>query len=97
MSQIQATEAKTSEEFILTDTEMAKNCKESSLEEPAKSLPYIVCESKDFGRHFIATRDIKPLELILYDNPGAVIPTNQTSFGCIECLKQVKNDFRCVI
>ena len=47
---------------------MAKNCKESSLEEPAKSLPYTICESKDFGRHFIATRDIKPLELILYDS-----------------------------
>ena len=83
-------------EIVLADTEMAKNCKVSSVEQPIMSLPYIVCESKDFGRHFIATRDIKPLELILYDIPGVVIPTSQKTFGCIECLKEVKTDFRCV-
>ena len=57
-------------------------------------LPYKVLNSKKFGRHFIATRDIKPLELILVDNPGVVGPATKTKPVCIVCLNPAKEGFR---
>lgn len=57
-------------------------------------LPYKVCKSEIFGRYFVATRDIEPLELILSDEPAVIIPTRQENSGCIQCLRQVENDTR---
>ena len=49
-------------------------------------LPYSICASQKLGRHFVATRDIKPLELVLLDQPGVVGPATKTSPVCIVCL-----------
>ena len=49
-------------------------------------LPFKVVNSDRFGRHFVATRDIKPLELILVDPPGVVGPSTKTKPVCIVCL-----------
>ena len=63
-------------------------------QETSICLPYKVCKSEIFGRYFVATRDIEPLELILSDKPAVIIPTKQEYPGCIQCLRQVKDDFR---
>ena len=57
-------------------------------------LPYKICNSDRLGRHFTATRDIKPLELILVDTPGVVGPESKSDMGCICCLKQCTGELR---
>ena len=57
-------------------------------------LPYKIESSEKFGRYFVATRDIKPLELILLDEPGVVGPATKTKPVCIVCLNPAKIDFR---
>ena len=57
-------------------------------------LPYKIENSEKFGRYFVATRDIKPLELILVDEPGVVGPATKTKPVCIVCLNPAKRDFR---
>ena len=42
---------------------------------------------KEFGRFFVATRDISPLELVLIDQPAVVGPATKTKPICLECLK----------
>ena len=49
--------------------------------------PFEIQESKDFGRFFVATRDISPLELVLIDQPAVVGPATKTQPICLECLK----------
>ena len=49
-------------------------------------FPFKVINSDVLGRHFIATRDIKPLELILVDPPAVVGPATKTKPVCIICL-----------
>ena len=57
-------------------------------------LPYRIEKSEKFGRYFVATRDIKPLELILVDQPGVVGPATKTKPVCIVCLNPAKGQFR---
>ena len=57
-------------------------------------LPFKVVNSNRFGRHFVATRDIKPLELILVDPPGVVGPSTKTKPVCIVCLRPSKGKYR---
>ena len=57
-------------------------------------LPYRIEKSEKFGRYFVATRDIKPLELILVDQPGVVGPATKTRPVCIVCLNPAKRQFR---
>ena len=64
------------------------------LDENTICLPYRVENSKAFGRHLIATRDIKALELIICDHPAAVGPATKTRPVCIVCLKPAKSGFR---
>ena len=49
-------------------------------------LPYKIVNSEQFGRHFIATRDIQPLDLIIIDPPAVVGPATKTKTLCIVCL-----------
>jgi hypothetical protein len=49
--------------------------------------PFEVRESEEFGRFFVATRDISPLELVLIDQPAVVGPATKTKPICLECLK----------
>lgn len=57
-------------------------------------LPFKILNSKKFGRYFVATRDIRPLELILVDNPGVVGPATKTKPVCIVCLNPAKRGSR---
>ena len=57
-------------------------------------LPYKILNSERIGRHFVATRDIKPLELILVDDAAVVGPSTITNPVCIVCLKPTKGEFR---
>ena len=57
-------------------------------------LPYKICKSERLGRHFTATRDIKPLELILVDIPGVVGPESKSNIGCICCRTRCSGEFR---
>jgi len=43
----------------------------------------------------IATRDLKPLDLILSDTPVVVGPSRQRLLVCVECLKVVDGSTRC--
>jgi len=61
---------------------------------PSLCLPYKIVNSDKFGRHFVATRDIKPLELILVDPPGAVGPATKTKPICVVCLSPSKGKYR---
>ena len=88
--------ANATNETEVTDAGINEYDKKQLLEESFICLPYAVCKSQEFGRHFIATRDIDPLELILYDDPAVVIPTNLKYPACIECLRPVNNDYRSV-
>ena len=50
-------------------------------------FPFQIEESQEFGRHFVATRDIQPLELVLIDQPAVVGPATKTRPICLECHK----------
>ncbi len=55
-------------------------------------LPFRVGRDKTKGRHFLATRDIAPLELVLTDRPSVVGPptvTKPTCLGCLDPLTQL--------
>ena len=77
-----------------------KSCSENLLVDSNKTnedficLPYRIQTSKGVGRHFVATRDIKPLELIVSDAPGVVGPATKTRPVCIVCLNPARREFR---
>ena len=43
----------------------------------------------------IAARDIKPLELILWEEPAVVGPYSKAGSGCLQCLKKVDGKYLC--
>ena len=47
------------------------------------------------GRCLVATRDIKPMELIMMDAAIAHGPQNLTSPVCLECCKVVDGSYTC--
>ena len=47
------------------------------------------------GRCLVATRDIKPMELIMIDAAIAHGPQNLTSPVCLECGKAVDGSYTC--
>eukprot|EP00093_Oithona_nana_P005600 05600.XXX_90784_92820_1 [CDS] Oithona nana genome sequencing. len=58
-------------------------------------LPYKVGNKPNIGRVLIATRTIKPMELILID-PGTVTGPNYTTKPmCLDCLKPVNGEYVC--
>jgi hypothetical protein len=48
--------------------------------------------SPEFGRHFIATRDILPLQEILLEKAAVIGPAAQAVQICLECLIPVELD-----
>jgi len=56
-----------------------------------------VCSSSDqtMGRYIIATRDLKPGELILTESPLAIGPPAVTPPLCLACYKPVDGRYRC--
>jgi hypothetical protein len=58
-------------------------------------LPYKILFTKEKGRIVVATRDIKPLELIMSDEPFVIGPSRQQQIVCVECLLPVDGSIRC--
>ena len=81
-------------ERILPTTSMVSTQLSNSPESSVSCLPFKVVDSQKYGRHFVATRDIIPLELILVDPPGVVGPATKTRPVCLGCLKVIKQDVR---
>merc|ERR1711963_35027 len=52
-------------------------------------LPYKIVFTKEKGRVVVATRDVKPLELIISDEPFIIGPSRQQQLVCVECLLPV--------
>ena len=47
------------------------------------------------GRYLVATRDLKPLEIIIKDDPAVFGPNHDTGPACLECLLPVDGQFLC--
>ncbi len=54
--------------------------------------PFKIVNSPEFGRHFIATRDILPLQEILLEKAAVIGPAAQAVQICLECLIPVELD-----
>lgn len=48
--------------------------------------PFRIGNSPEFGRHFVATRDILPLQEILCEKAAVIGPATQAIQVCLECL-----------
>ena len=67
----------------------------SSPSRPQMCLPYKISFTNEKGRIVVATRDIKPLELIMSDEPFVIGPSRQQQIVCVECLVPVDGNIRC--
>lgn len=50
-------------------------------------LPFQVLKNEEFGRYMVATRPIKPFEIVLTDQSLAVGPSEETVACCLSCLQ----------
>lgn len=58
--------------------------------------PLKVCHNEKIGRHYVATRNIKPGEIILRESPLIIGPSQVTGPVCVGCLKvRLKNTLKC--
>lgn len=53
----------------------------------ATCAPIKVCQNDKVGRFYVATRDIKPGEIVLRENPLVVGPSQATPPVCVGCFK----------
>jgi len=58
-------------------------------------FPFMVEKKEGVGRYVVATRDIEPLELIMWDNAAALGPRMGCPPVCLQCLKSCNGSFRC--
>ena len=58
-------------------------------------FPFMVEQKEGVGRYVVATRDIEPLELVMWDNAAALGPRMGCSPACLQCLKPADGSFRC--
>jgi len=58
-------------------------------------LPYRVIWREDVGRCVVATRDIKPLELIIQDEAVVIGPQYEAEATCVQCLGRVDGSVVC--
>lgn len=49
--------------------------------------PLKVCHNEKIGRYYVATRNIKPGEIILRESPLVIGPSQVTGPVCVGCLK----------
>ena len=54
-----------------------------------------VSYSPDVGRYLVAARDIKPLELVIWDAADAMGPSADSVPVCLECFAKVDGSFQC--
>lgn len=52
-------------------------------------------QKEGVGRYIVATRNLEPLELVMYDNAAAMGPRMGSAPVCLQCLKGVDGKFRC--
>ncbi|XP_023321991.1 protein msta [Eurytemora carolleeae] len=55
-------------------------------------FPFKVSEREGVGRFLVATRDIRPLELVLWDKAAVVGPGPETLPVCVQCLVRLTPD-----
>jgi len=58
-------------------------------------LPFRVAYSDTVGRYLVASRDIKPLELVLWDTAAALGPCADSVPVCLECGDKVDGSYQC--
>ena len=58
-------------------------------------LPFRVAFSDTVGRYLVASRDIKPLELVLWDTAAATGPCADSVPVCLECGDKVDGSYQC--
>ena len=58
-------------------------------------LPFRVAYSDTVGRYLVASRDIKPLELVLWDTASALGPCADSVPVCLECGDKVDGSYQC--
>jgi len=56
---------------------------------------YKVCSSPSLGRYLVATRDLKPGEMIISETPLVIGPQAVTPPVCLACYKPVTNKYVC--
>ena len=54
-----------------------------------------VCYTPEVGRHLVASRDIAPLELVLWDTAVVVGPCADSVPVCLECMDKVDGSYQC--
>ncbi len=55
-----------------------------------------LCNALFVYRYMIAARDIKPCELILWEEPAVVGPYSKSgSIGCLQCFRKVDGKYTC--
>lgn len=58
-------------------------------------LPFTIRRSEEKGNILVATRDIKPFEIILKDKPAIVGPFDDSSRKCLECFRDMSSIYGC--
>lgn len=62
-------------------------CKMNNSED---NLPYELAENEELGRYMVATRDIKPFQIILEDESLAFGPSEFNPPCCLICLQEIE-------
>ena len=62
------------------------------IEEGCISHPWVVETREGVGRVLVAARDIKPLEVILEDQPFGLSPTQDAGQMCLQCFKLIREN-----
>ena len=60
---------------------------------PKCQKPFAVKESKKVGRYMVATRDLKPGEMIISETPLVIGPQAVTIPVCLACYKPATNKY----
>ena len=55
----------------------------------ANCSPIRVCQNEKIGRHYVATRNIKPGEIVLRESPLVIGPSQSTPPVCVGCLQVI--------
>lgn len=60
-----------------------------------RCFPFLIKRSPKKGRFMVATRDIEPLEMILWEKPAVIGPYTKDAAGCLQCFKQMTTQRAC--
>ncbi|XP_059082418.1 SET domain-containing protein SmydA-8-like isoform X1 [Tigriopus californicus] len=60
-----------------------------------RCFPFLIKRSPTKGRFMVATRDIEPLEMILWEKPAVIGPYTKDASGCLQCFKHMTSEREC--